>query len=258
MKNIIGALLILILVVGTHNGNKQLVDLENRLDDVTTNLQVEMERSAILKDRVGALELENDDLEDLVKRLEAELVIGTEESNSQLAIIEELKVSNANLKSTNSNLEKKLVTKKTVQPTRSKVSREKSPTIKAKTPSTPVAKSKPTKSTNTQVATQQGDKRLLGTFQSTAYDLSVASTGKRPGDKGYGITASGMKAGPGVVAVDPKVIPLGTKLFIEGYGNAIAGDTGSAIKGNIIDVFFSSNAKCMSWGRRSVKVWIRE
>ena len=46
-----------------------------------------------------------------------------------------------------------------------------------------------------------------------------------------------------VISVDPKVIPLGTKVYVEGYGNAIAGDTGGAMKGKKIDVFFSSKQK---------------
>ena len=94
------------------------------------------------------------------------------------------------------------------------------------------------------------------TMSASAYDLSYASTGKRPGDRGYGITASGMKARYGVVAVDPRVIPLGTKLYIEGYGNAIAGDTGGAIKGNRIDLFYNSHSEAMNFGRRQVKVTI--
>ncbi len=94
------------------------------------------------------------------------------------------------------------------------------------------------------------------TMNASAYDLSYESTGKRPGDKYYGITASGMKARYGVVAVDPNVIPLGTKLYIEGYGNAIAGDTGGAIKGNRIDLFMNSRSEAMRFGRRQVKVTI--
>lgn len=98
----------------------------------------------------------------------------------------------------------------------------------------------------------------------TAYDLSYASCGKRPGDRGYGITASGAKAGPGSVSVDPRVIPLGTKLYIESldgskdYGFATATDTGGAIKGNKIDLFFSSGEACKIFGRRKVKVYILE
>lgn len=58
------------------------------------------------------------------------------------------------------------------------------------------------------------------------------------------------------VAVDPNVIPLGTRMYVEGYGYAVAQDTGGAIKGNIIDVFLDSEAACESWGRRMVVVHI--
>lgn len=69
-------------------------------------------------------------------------------------------------------------------------------------------------------------------------------------------TATGMKAQHGVVAVDPSVIPLGTRLYVEGYGNAIAADTGSAIKGNRIDLCFDTLSECNKYGRRTVKVEI--
>lgn len=98
----------------------------------------------------------------------------------------------------------------------------------------------------------------------TAYDLSFASCGKYPGDKGYGITASGMYARRGCVAVDPKVIPLGTRLYIEApdgswsYGEAIAADTGGAIKGNKIDLFMDSYTECINFGRRSAIVYVLE
>lgn len=69
-------------------------------------------------------------------------------------------------------------------------------------------------------------------------------------------TASGMQAGPGVVAVDPGVIPLRTRLFIEGYGFAVAGDTGSSIKGNKIDLCYSTYEEALRFGRRMVKVYI--
>ena len=100
--------------------------------------------------------------------------------------------------------------------------------------------------------------------EATAYDLSYESCGKNPGDRGYGITASGMQARYGVVAVDPRVIPLGTKLYITSvdgswtYGEAIAGDTGGAIKGNRVDLFFNTRAECMNFGRRQIKVYILE
>ncbi|WP_313893423.1 3D domain-containing protein [Psychrobacillus sp.] len=57
-----------------------------------------------------------------------------------------------------------------------------------------------------------------------------------------------------VIAVDPRIIPLGTKVWVEGYGEAIAGDTGGAIKGNKIDVFIPSHENAMEWGVKKVKI----
>lgn len=91
------------------------------------------------------------------------------------------------------------------------------------------------------------------TVSATAYTAS-------PGDK----TASGRVAQYGVIAVDPKVIPLGTKLYVEStddgkswqYGYCVAGDTGGAIKGNKIDLFFNSKSECLQFGRRSAIVYV--
>jgi 3D (Asp-Asp-Asp) domain-containing protein len=71
-----------------------------------------------------------------------------------------------------------------------------------------------------------------------------------------GVTASGLRAGLGIIAVDPSVIPLGTKLFIPGYGRAIAGDTGGAIVGHRIDLGFNNNGEALRWGRRPVTVYV--
>jgi 3D (Asp-Asp-Asp) domain-containing protein len=71
-----------------------------------------------------------------------------------------------------------------------------------------------------------------------------------------GRTASGLPVGPGVIAVDPTVIPLGTRVFVPGYGPAIAADTGTAIKGNIIDLWMPSTAAARAWGRRTVTITI--
>ncbi|MGM0378817.1 MAG: 3D domain-containing protein [Bacillota bacterium] len=100
------------------------------------------------------------------------------------------------------------------------------------------------------------------TMESTAYDLSYQSTGKTKEHPSYGITFSGTQAKPGVVAVDPSVIPLGSKLYIESldntkdYGFASAEDTGSAIKGNRIDLFISNHNLAMKYGRRNVRVYV--
>lgn len=115
-------------------------------------------------------------------------------------------------------------------------------------------------------APQNGKPSLEGkrsmVMKASAYDLSFASCGKNPGDKYYGITATGTKARPGVVAVDPKVIPLGSKLYIESmdgtgsYGMASAEDKGGAIKGNRIDLFYQNRSDALQFGRRDVKVYI--
>jgi 3D (Asp-Asp-Asp) domain-containing protein len=71
-----------------------------------------------------------------------------------------------------------------------------------------------------------------------------------------GKTASGLPVGVGVIAVDPTVIPLGTRVFIPGYGPAVAADVGTAIKGNIIDLWMPSTAQALAWGRRTVTITI--
>lgn len=71
-----------------------------------------------------------------------------------------------------------------------------------------------------------------------------------------GKTATGMPVGRGVVAVDPSVIPLGSRLYIPGYGNGVAADVGGGIQGNIIDLWYPSYAECAAWGRRTVTITI--
>lgn len=71
-----------------------------------------------------------------------------------------------------------------------------------------------------------------------------------------GKTASGLLVRKGVVAVDPVLIPLGTRLFVPGYGKAVAADVGSAIKGRIIDLWMPSDEQARKWGRKSVVITI--
>jgi 3D (Asp-Asp-Asp) domain-containing protein len=89
-------------------------------------------------------------------------------------------------------------------------------------------------------------------MEATAYDPGPISCGKYAD----GYTAIGMKAEKGVVAVDPRVIPLRTRLYVEGYGLAIAADTGGAIKGNRIDLCFPTYREALRYGRRTVKVYL--
>ncbi|HEX4930113.1 MAG TPA: 3D domain-containing protein [Gaiellaceae bacterium] len=72
-----------------------------------------------------------------------------------------------------------------------------------------------------------------------------------------GRTATGVQTAPGVVAVDPSVIPLGTRMTIPGYGEGIAADTGGAVHGATIDLWFPTTAQALQWGRRTVTITIR-
>jgi 3D (Asp-Asp-Asp) domain-containing protein len=83
-------------------------------------------------------------------------------------------------------------------------------------------------------------------FEATAY----CYTGNR--------TATGTWPSRGTIAVDPTIIPLGTRLFVEGYGEGIAEDVGGAIQGEIIDLYMLDRNEALSWGRRQVEVRIIE
>lgn len=80
------------------------------------------------------------------------------------------------------------------------------------------------------------------TVSATCYDLP-------------GHTATGMPVGQGVVAVDPSVIPLGTRLYVPGYGKAVAADVGSGIQGDVIDLWMTPS-QCAGWGRRTVTITV--
>ena len=72
-----------------------------------------------------------------------------------------------------------------------------------------------------------------------------------------GTTAVGLETRPGIIAVDPRVIPLGSKMFVPGYGEGVAADTGSAVKGAIIDVWLPTVEEALQWGRRTVTITFR-
>ncbi|MFT5873959.1 MAG: hypothetical protein ACI8WT_002919 [Clostridium sp.] len=97
--------------------------------------------------------------------------------------------------------------------------------------------------------------------RATAYTADFNCTGKSPGDPYFGITSTGARAkrdadGYSTIAVDPRVIPLGTKVWVDGYGYAIAEDIGGAIKGDHIDLYFSSTDEMWDWGSRKVDIYI--
>ncbi|HDR4453901.1 hypothetical protein CON48_06870 [Bacillus thuringiensis] len=112
------------------------------------------------------------------------------------------------------------------------------------------------------IKTWEGDKWVNLSAEDTGIEFYVEATaysveGSPPHER---ITAFGIDIGKNpnikLIAVDPKVIKLGTKVHVEGYGDAIAGDTGGAIKGNKIDVLFPTEKQAREWGRKKVKIKI--
>ena len=105
-------------------------------------------------------------------------------------------------------------------------------------------------------------------MSATAYCLCKKCCGKAETHPAYGYTASGYKITPGtndkVIAVDTSIIPLGTKVYVEGlngassYGYAVAADTGSAIKNMKIDLYMDSHQEALNWGFKKVNVYIVE
>ncbi|WP_129709076.1 LysM peptidoglycan-binding and 3D domain-containing protein [Priestia megaterium] len=123
---------------------------------------------------------------------------------------------------------------------------------KPSTPS-PAAPSAPSTSTPAPAPAQESksvSKEI--TVEATAYTAYCAGCS--------GITATGidLRSNPNrkVIAVDPRVIPLGSRVYVEGYGEAIAGDTGGAIKGTRVDLFMASQSSALNWGRKTVKLQI--
>jgi 3D (Asp-Asp-Asp) domain-containing protein len=101
------------------------------------------------------------------------------------------------------------------------------------------------------------ERSIVGTLRLADSALAMVATAYTAHCSGCsGTTASGMRAGHGIVAVDPRVIPLGTRMFIPGYGPAVAGDTGGAIRGRRIDLGFKSDADAFRFGRRPVTVYL--
>lgn len=140
-------------------------------------------------------------------------------------------------------ISRKLISEKTLSDSSDKI-------VAVGTKAKPQPKPQPVVSRSQSASSSSGGREI--TVTSTAYTANCAGCS--------GITATGfnLKSNPNakVIAVDPSVIPLGSKVYVEGYGYAIASDTGGAIKGNKIDVFFSSQSQAESWGRKSVKIRI--
>lgn len=116
-----------------------------------------------------------------------------------------------------------------------------------------------TKQSRSQSKKDQSTKRTE-TFETTAYTTNPENNGSRLYNgraltaSGYDVTNTITYEGRRIVAVDPSVVPLGTKVHVEGFGDAIALDTGGAIRGKIMDLLVGSKQEALEWGRRHVTV----
>ncbi len=153
-----------------------------------------------------------------------------------------------------------------LQYTGDEVAQEKPVAVKPKSET----ESKPEKSSNQETKqAQQTKKQEKGKIvqanasqssNQTMYVTATAYTAYCDGCSGVTYTGIDLRANPNqkVIAVDPNVIPLGSKVWVEGYGTAIAGDTGSAIKGNRIDLFIPNHDEAVRYGVKEVKIEIIE
>ncbi|TNP01091.1 3D domain-containing protein [Bacillus pacificus] len=132
---------------------------------------------------------------------------------------------------------------------------EKKKQEQASKPAEPVVKNTETESKPDTKPTQGGKEFYV---TATAYTADPSENGYKPGETVKSRLGHNLTANPNMklIAVDPSVIPLGSTVYVEGYGTAIAGDTGSAIKGHIIDLLMPNSAQANEWGRRTVKVKI--
>lgn len=108
-----------------------------------------------------------------------------------------------------------------------------------------------TAATSGSAVSRSSSRRVL-TMVATAYDGCYECNKPYYGQPSY----IGLPLARGIVAVDPQVIPMGTRLYVEGYGEAIAADQGNAIKGNRIDLFFDTHQQALDYGKKTVKVTI--
>ncbi|RHW43519.1 LysM peptidoglycan-binding domain-containing protein [Neobacillus notoginsengisoli] len=120
--------------------------------------------------------------------------------------------------------------------------------VKAAAAKKPAVKAAPAKKPVAKAAAQKRYKEI--TVKATAY------TANCKGCSGITYTGINLKKNPNakVISVDPKLIPLGSKVYVPGYGEAIAGDKGSAMRGNKIDVFIPDRKKALQWGTKTVKI----
>ncbi|MDA3973966.1 3D domain-containing protein [Enterococcus thailandicus] len=236
-------------IASLDNQRQKLVDLNQKLEDTQTSL----------KDNQVSLEVEADSLNEKVDSLKQKL------TDNQVTLSEIAKNKEAEkTRIATENAKKEAAEKQAKEEAQKQAEKEKEEAQQAKEkeeaqklaaenaeketePAKEESNEKPKEDTSKEEVPTSGATRMM---ESTAYSYSEPGSGH--------ITASGLDLydNPQAIAVDPSVIPLNSIVNVEGYGVAIAADTGGAIKGNIIDVHFTTVEKCVAWGRRQVKVTV--
>lgn len=236
-------------IASLDNQRQKLVDLNQKLEDTQTSL----------KDNQVSLEVEADSLNEKVDSLKQKL------TDNQVTLSEIAKNKEAEkTRIATENAKKEVAEKQAKEEAQKQAEKEKEEAQQAKEkeeaqklaaenaeketePAKEESNEKPKEDTSKEEVPTSGATRMM---ESTAYSYSEPGSGH--------ITASGLDLydNPQAIAVDPSVIPLNSIVNVEGYGVAIAADTGGAIKGNIIDVHFTTVEKCVAWGRRQVKVTV--
>ncbi|MGG0736720.1 3D domain-containing protein [Niallia taxi] len=243
-----------------YNGDKDL--LEQQQQDLET---IEAEKKDV-DDKEAELQQSYESLAENQSALEANLekrqAAVSEANNKYKSISKEIKIAEsekaaiqAELKDAEESIKKQqeeaAARKKVIVQQQTAVSAE---TTEAPKSSSSSSKGKSNSSSNSNKnSSSKKESSSSKTIYVSATAYSHESTKSDYTALGYNIKKN---ANMKLIAVDPAVIPLGSKVWVEGYGEAIAGDTGGAIKGHKIDVLMPNNGKAKAWGRKTVKVKI--
>jgi 3D (Asp-Asp-Asp) domain-containing protein len=254
---IISAVIYLSLEIARANESIQMLDTSNeRLVDKNEKLGIESKKLFELSQE---LSLRGDELTIKLENQEKEFV---KLVDSNVSLQQAIEKRDAEIKRMETSYQKEVSTLKN----RAVELEKKATELQRKINQQKVSQQRAKQST-TQTATQPKvaavSQRVVSraTSSSSSKTITVSATAYTAFCNGCsGITATGinLRANPGlkVIAVDPRVIPLGSKVHVEGYGYAIAGDTGGAIKGNKIDLFMPSRSNALNFGRKTVSVKI--
>lgn len=252
-------------------GSEDILDLFDRLNMVKNIVKYDRDvivevknEKQIIETKTAELEVQKKSSEEATKSLQQKKTELANLSQSKEAIMANLQKNDSDYKSQIATLTAESDKALNEIATREQAAKAAAATQSSQIPASPVANGGSTQaqaSSNSQAAPPQTDYSYSSKgegmiMEATAYDPSPFQNG------GYGgITAMGTTLRPGIIAVDPRVIPLGTKVYIEymdgtPLGYCVAEDTGGDIKGNRIDILFMSNAEAIQFGRRNMKLYI--